>query len=318
MIKHGHLPIDDPPYDSRLKSKAQNKFPWKLEKGCKDIYIEVMSIRVLFLGEIVGRPGIYAIKAGLKELKLTCHADYVVANGEGATNGFGIGRNHALQLQKLGIDLITTGEKTYYKLDMVEHIVKNSRIIRPANYPPGNPGRAFRICTINDKKAAFIVLLGNSDFPRTHLANPYHTIQNLIDKISGETRTIFLQFHASTTAEKQTMAFHINGKASAMIGTHTKVLSADARVLTGGTAMITDNGRCGSSVSVGGFEPKHELQRYITQIPNRSRECWDQLELQGVVVECDDDGKAISIETIRHKVAAPEDLDAIRSNAHHV
>ena len=139
-----------------------------------------MGIRILCLGEIVGRPGIHAVKAGLNDLKTDCRADFVMANAEGATNGFGLGRNHALQLQKLGIDLLTTGEKTYYKLDMVEHIVKNSRIIRPVNYPAGNPGRSYRICTIGDQKVAFVVLLGNSDFPRTHLANPYHVITSLI------------------------------------------------------------------------------------------------------------------------------------------
>jgi len=267
-----------------------------------------MGIRVLCLGEIVGRPGIHAVKSALKPLRESCRADFVLANGEGATNGFGIGRNHALQLQKLGIDLLTTGEKTYYKLDMVEHIVKNPRIIRPANYPAGNPGRSYKIVDINGQKAAFAVLLGNSDFPKTHLANPYLAVQALLERLKEEVSTIIIQFHASTTAEKQTMAFHLDGKVSAVIGTHTKVLTADAVILPGKTGAITDNGRCGSTMSVGGFDAENEIARYITQVPSRSKECWDAIELQGVLVEIDDYGKAVSIETVRRSVETPADF----------
>jgi len=261
-----------------------------------------MSIRILFLGEIVGRPGIQALKEGLKKLRETERIDFVVANGEGTTNGFGIGKNHALQILKLGVDLITTGEKTYFKKDMVEHIGTNSRILRPANYPAGNPGRGYRICGIGGMNVGFIILLGNSDFPRTHLANPYIAAQALIDKLKGECTALCIQFHASTTAEKQTMAHHVDGKVAAMIGTHTKVLTADARIFNKGTAMITDNGRCGSSTSVGGFDAKVEIARFLTQIPSRSQESWGKLELQGVIVEIDEAGKATGIESVRQIV----------------
>jgi metallophosphoesterase (TIGR00282 family) len=296
--------------DRPLRQRNKTNHPGKLEKGCKDIYSGSMGIRVLFLGEIVGRAGIHAVKTALKPLRESCRADFVVANAEGATNGFGLGRNHALQLQKLGIDLLTTGEKTYYKLDMVEHIGKNSRIIRPANYPVGNPGRPFKTVQIGENKAIFTVLLGTSDFPKTHLANPYQAIQSMLERFKEETPIIFLQFHASTTAEKQTMAFLLDGKATAMIGTHSKVLTADSRILPHGTAMISDNGRCGSTLSVGGFDPATELQRYVSQVPSRSRECWQGIELQGVVVEADGSGKAVSIETVRLAVDTPTEFTA--------
>lgn len=264
-----------------------------------------MSTRILFLGEIVGKPGIQTIKSALKNLRVEKQVDLVVANGEGTTNGFGIGRAHAIQLQKLGIDIITGGEKIYYKLDMVDFISKNPTILRPANYPQGVPGRGVRYVNIGDKKAVIINLLGNSDFPRTHLANPFNFIENLVEKAKEETPLIFVQFHASTTAEKNTMAFLLDGRITAMIGTHTKVMSADARIFPKGMAMITDNGRCGSQLSVGGFDPKLEINKTITQIPVRSRECWEGLELQGVLVEADDAGKAVSIETIRVPVETP-------------
>jgi hypothetical protein len=269
-----------------------------------------MNIRILFLGEIVGRPGIRAIRDGLKPLKKELSIDFVVANGEGATNGFGIGKNHALQLLKSGIDIITTGEKTYFKKDMVEHIAKNGHILRPANYPAGNPGKGYRIMEIAGRKIGFITLLGNSDFPRTHLFNPYIAAQSLIEKIRPEADAICLQFHASTTAEKQTMAYHVDGKVGAMIGTHTKVLTSDAHILPHGTAMITDNGRCGSTDGVGGFDPAIEIERFLTQIPSRSQECWGRLELQGVLVEIDDSGRAVDIETVKRSVVPTEETTA--------
>jgi hypothetical protein len=270
-----------------------------------------MNIRILFLGEIIGRPGIYALRDGLKAFKKEHAVHYTVANGEGTTNGFGIGKNHALQLNKMGIDLITTGEKTYYKKDMVEHIAKNGKIIRPANYPGGNPGRGYRIVEIEGKKVGFITLLGTSDFPRTHLANPYIAAQALIERLKGEVEILCLQFHASTTAEKQTMAFHVDGKVAAMIGTHTKVLTSDARILAHGTAMITDNGRCGSTDSVGGFESAGEIERFITQIPSRSRESWGKLELQGVIVEIDETGSACKIELVKQPVQLKQEAPAV-------
>lgn len=270
-----------------------------------------MSIRILSLGEIVGRPGIHTIKTALRKLRTDRSIDLVVANAEGATNGFGLGKNHAIQLQKLGIDIITGGEKIYFKTDMVDFIERNGSILRPANYPMGNPGRGIRYAklpTTPPVTVAVINLLGTTDFPRTHLSNPFSLVATMIEKAKEETPFIFVQFHASTTAEKNTMAFFLDGKASAMVGTHSKTLTADARIFPKGLAMITDNGRCGSSMSVGGFAPDREIEKLITQLPVRSMECWENLELQGVLLELDDNGRGISIETLRIPVEAPENL----------
>lgn len=261
-----------------------------------------MNIRILFLGEIVGRPGLQTIKENLKSLKKRCDINYVVANGEGATGGFGIGKNHAIQLLKMGVDLITTGEKTFFKKEMVDYISTNSKIIRPANYPLGTPGRGIKISEINGIKVAFVTLLGNSNFPRTHLANPYIAATNIIEKIKDDCQAICVQFHATTTAEKQTMAYHLDGKVAAVIGTHSKVLTADEHIMLLKTATITDNGRCGSDNSVGGFDVKIEIERFITQVPSRSKESWENLELQGVIIEIDEQGKAISIERVKEAV----------------
>ncbi len=260
--------------------------------------VRTMSIRVLFLGEIVGKPGIHTVKQALKDLKVQREIDLVIANAEGATNGFGLGKAHSMQLLKLGVDIITGGEKIYYKLDMVDFIAKNPQILRPANYPQQNPGRGVKYLTVKDQKVCVINMLGNADFPRTHLSNAFSLAQMLVDKAVEEQNIVLLHFHASTTAEKQAMGFMLDSKASAVIGTHNKVLSSDATILKGGTAYITDSGRCGSQCSVGGFDSQIEIEKHITQIPVRSRECWDRLQLVGVLVDIDDNRKATAIECL--------------------
>ncbi len=258
-----------------------------------------MGIRILCLGEIVGKPGVYCIKTALKQLREDHQADLVIANGEGATGGFGLGKNHSVYLHKLGIDVITTGEKSFFKKDMVGHMGKASYMLRPANYPPSVPGRGWRTYTVGEHTVAVINLLGQSDFSRVHLSNPFSLLPNLLERINEITPLVILQFHAATTAEKNAMFFHADGKVSAVIGTHSKAITADARVFPGGTAVITDNGRCGSTGSVGGLEPAVEIRKHLTQVPERSEDAWDQLEIQGVLVEINHQGKAEKIETLR-------------------
>lgn len=259
-------------------------------------------MKVLFLGEIVGKPGIATIKA-LKDYRTKHEVDLVIANGEGTTNGFGLGKAHAMQLSKLGIDVITGGEKIYFKIDMVEFIQKTGWILRPLNYPQGNPGRGIRTMEVQGKEVIVINLLGTSSFQKVHLNNPFLLMQGIIAKTKEEhpDAIILVQFHASTTAEKLTMFHMLDGKVQAVIGTHTKVLTADAQVTPSGTAYITDNGRCGSQMSIGGFDNEIELRKQITAIPERSRENWNQLEFQGVLVTIED-CKATAIETVRQSV----------------
>ena len=269
-------------------------------------------IRILILGEITGRPGLTALKNGLEALKEEFRIDYTVANGEGMTNGFGLGRQHAIQLSKSGVDLITGGEKLFYKVDMVEFIGHQGFIIRPANYPPQCPGKSFRIVTLGSRKIAFINLQGNALLQRQNLQNAFLTIDSLLKKLEEKEPGIIpiVQFHAAATAEKRTMLFFLDGRAAAVIGTHTKVLSADETVTAGGTAYISDNGRVGSFMSVGGFNPETEISKLRSQLPLRSQECWDDGIIQGVVVTLDEEsGKSTAIERVARHVAIrrPED-----------
>jgi metallophosphoesterase (TIGR00282 family) len=265
-------------------------------------------LRILYIGEIVGSPGVFCVKSRLAELKEEKSIDFVIACGDGATGGFGIGKNHSIYLHKLGVDVITSGECIYYKKDMVPHIPKTSYILRPANYPYGNPGRGWNVFRVGERSIGIVNLLGQSGFNRVHLNNPFLMIEGILEKIAAETETVIVDFHASTTAEKYTMFYHLDGKVAAVLGSHTKVLTADPRVLPGGTAVIAGTGRTGSRYSVGGLDPEVEIRKFLTQIHEQSRVTWKDLELQGVVVETNEEGKAVSIEIVREACEA-EDHD---------
>ncbi len=258
-------------------------------------------IKILFIGEIVGKSGVFCIKKLLPQVRNEHKIDFVIANGEGATGGYGIGKNHSIYLHKLGIDSITSGECIYYKRDMVDHIRKSPYILRPVNYPYDNPGRGWMVYEKDGVRIGVINILGQAGFDRVHLANPYILLPEIVNKVSQQTRIILVDYHASATAEKIGMFLQMDGKVSAIVGSHTKALTADERILPGGTAVITDTGRTGSIDSVGGLDPEIELRKFLTQIPEYSKESWKALELQGVVIEVGDDGKATSIKRLRVK-----------------
>jgi metallophosphoesterase (TIGR00282 family) len=262
-------------------------------------YLIPMSIRILCIGEVVGKAGAYCIKKLLPEIREEEKIDFVIANTEGVTGGFGIGKNHSIYMRKLGIDCQTLGEKGYYKKDMVDHIVKAPYILRPANYPPGNPGRGWRIYDCGDRKIGVISMLGQSGFNRVHLSNPFLYTPELAAKLKQETDIVVLDFHAATTAEKYTMFHLMDGKISAVVGTHTKAQTADEQILPGGTAVICDTGRTGSIESVGGLDPEIEIQKFLTQVPERSKDYWKKPELQGAIIEINNDGSAESIRRIK-------------------
>ncbi len=251
------------------------------------------------MGEIVGKAGVFCVKSMLNDLRSEKKIDFVIANGEGTTGGFGLGKNHSIYLHKLGIDCITGGEKLYFKRDMVSHIRKAPYILRPANYPPGNPGRGYRIFDVGEYKIGVISMLGQSGFQRVHLSNPFGYLPQIVERIKEETPIIILDFHAATTAEKYSMFYHADGMVSAVAGTHNKALSADEAILPRKTGIICDTGRTGSIDSVGGLESGIEIQQFISQIPERSQETWEGLEMQGVIFEITPDGKTSSVERIR-------------------
>lgn len=255
-------------------------------------------MKALILGEVVGRPGFTCIKNGLKKYS---DVDVVIANGEGMANGYGINTANALNLLKSGVDVIACGEKTFYKKDMLEFIKDTTKVLRPANFPSADtPGKGTRYMKIGDTNVAIVNILGIQDI-RPSLNNPFTTVDYILKKIT-DCPVIIVIFHASASAEKQTMFHYLDGKVTAVIGTHTKVLTADATVSNNHTAYITDNGRCGSSISVGGFDAENEIKIQRSNIPIRSKECFDNLELQGVILEFDEKGKALSITPVKDSI----------------
>jgi hypothetical protein len=256
-------------------------------------------MRVLFLGEIVGKAGVFCIKQRLKSLREELQVDCVIANGDGTTGGFGLGKNHSIYLRKLGVDVITSGEQIYFKRDMKEHLQQAPYLLRPANFPPGNTGRGWRTYTFGEQQIGVINLLGQSGYARVHPTNPYSFLPEIVRRLRENCSIILLDYHALTTAEKLTMFYHADGLLTAVVGTGTRVLTADEAISEKGTATICDAGRTGSIDSVGGLDPEIEIRKFISQMPERSGEAWDRLELQGVLMEFERDGRALSIERVR-------------------
>jgi len=260
-------------------------------------------MRILYIAEIVGKAGIYALKKCLPELKKEKNPDFVIACADAATGGNGLGRNHAAYIHKLGVNVITTGECCFFKKDLTENLEKTKYVLRPDNLNIEAPGTGSRSYRCDDKKVAVAVLLGQSGFGRTHANNPFSGLPALLERLRLETPFTVVDFHGQATAEKQTFFAMADGLCSAVIGSHTRVQTADGRVLGGGTAVITDAGRTGSAESVGGCDTDSRIKEYISGIPDWTREAWEKPALQGVFLELAEDGKALSIERV--SVAAP-------------
>jgi metallophosphoesterase (TIGR00282 family) len=263
-------------------------------------------MRVIYIAEIVGKAGVYAFKKALPELKRRYPWDFLIVCADGAGSG-GLGRNHAGYLHKMGANVLTTGECCFYKKDLTENLEKIPYVLRPDNLNPDAPGFGARIYkTGNDKKTgekiAVAVLLGQNCFGRLHGNSPFVHLPVLLERLRLETQYIIIDFHAQASAEKKTLFFAADGLCSAVIGSHTRVQSADDCILPGGTAVISDAGRTGSAESVGGCEINSRIQEYISGIPDWTKDAWDQPMVQGVYIDIAPNGKARSIERIRHPV----------------
>jgi 2',3'-cyclic-nucleotide 2'-phosphodiesterase len=265
-----------------------------------------MSYRILFIGEIVGKFGVYAARKGIKKLQKEQKIDFVVANANGATGGFGLGKNHAITLKNSGIDVLTGGDFTFFKKDLVDFLPKSSFVLRPANYTPKTPGRGWNICKAGDKRIGVINLLGPSGITRNHPSNPFTYVESLVEKIKDSCDIILINFHSKTTAEKQLMFHIINGKVQILVGSGSKSITADAMVSSRKTAYITDTGRTGSSQAPGGLDGSVEIEKLITGIPKRSKDINKKLELQGVIITLDDDNNPESMDMVRIPIKKEE------------
>ena len=252
------------------------------------------------LGELVGRCGTGVIKNALRKFIAENGVEFTIAGGECITGGYGLGFQNALTLLHMGIDVLTMGEKAFYKPDMVESIGRKDRILRPANFPESTPGRGVRQFRVGDRRVCVINMLGMMGFSNPHLNNPFLLADSIVGRARSETPFVIFIFHAQATAEKKSMGALLDGRVSVVAGLHTKAQTADSCILPGGTAYITDLGRCGSTMSVGGFDPANEIKKFRTAVPVRSRESFESPQMQGLLVELDEQsGLAVSVEAIR-------------------
>ena len=259
-------------------------------------------MKILYIAEIIGKAGVFALKKCLPLLKEEEKPDFIIACADGATGGKGLGRNHAAYIKKLGVDVINTGDYCFFKKDLTENLSTLPYVLRPINLnneAPGQGSRVFRIKVAGkEEKVAVAVILGQSGFYRLHGNNPFSGIGSLLERLRQETPYIVLDFHAQASAEKQTFFAMADGLCSAVIGSHTRVQTSDERILPGATAVISDAGRSGSSESVGGCCIESSINEYISGIPDWTKDAWDKPELQGLLLELGDKGKALSIKRI--------------------
>ncbi|MBC7322139.1 MAG: TIGR00282 family metallophosphoesterase [Acetomicrobium sp.] len=252
-------------------------------------------MRVLFIGDIVGRPGRKALQKFLPKVRKE-HGpfDFVIANVENAAGGFGITQKILDELLAVGIDCMTSGNHIWDKKEGVSLLDTEPRLLRPANYPPGCPGRW---CMTLDGEAGRLVVLNL--IGRTFMFDvdcPFRRADEILQDIAVP---VLVDFHAEATSEKRALALYLDGRISALLGTHTHVATADEEILDGGTAFITDVGMTGGHAGVIGMQKDSVISRFLTAMPARFEACNEDLRLNGACIDIDpSSGKALSIRRI--------------------
>ena len=256
-------------------------------------------MRILFVGDIVGKAGRQAIEGLLERVIADRGIDFTVANAENAAGGMGITPVIASEFLDLGIDVLTSGNHIWAKKEILSFLDEEERLLRPANYPAGVPGRGAGIFQLGNGRKVGVLNLEGRVFMR-NLECPFRTGEKEAEKLREKTPIVLVDFHAEATSEKMALAWFLNGKVSAIVGTHTHVQTSDEKILSGGTAYITDVGMTGPMASVIGIRRQAALERFLTQIPWKFDVATDEIELQGVIVEIEEEnGKTRKIERVR-------------------
>lgn len=257
-------------------------------------------MRILFLGDIVGRPGRRGVAQWLPAWRQLYAPDIVIANGENAAGGMGITPEIAKELFELGIDVMTLGNHVWQKKEILPLLDSEPRLLRPANYPPGVPGRGWGVYPVLDKQLAVLTLAGRVFM---ELADcPFRTFDMIYPQL--ETSFVLVDFHAEATSEKQAFALYVDGRASGVIGTHTHVQTADERILPKGTAYISDVGMCGPLHSVIGMDPEIVIRKFLTQMPARFEVASGAAVVCGLLLDLDrTTGKALAVQRLQRREA---------------
>jgi 2',3'-cyclic-nucleotide 2'-phosphodiesterase len=257
-------------------------------------------MNILFIGDIVGRPGRELIRKGVRALAEKHEADLVIANAENAAAGFGITRDIGDTILEHGVDVMTSGNHIWDKKDVLEYIVTEPRLLRPANYPAGAPGRGSYVARTGDGREVGVINVMGRVF-MTPIDDPFAVVLREIEAIRHRTRLIVVDFHAEATSEKIAMGWHLDGKATLVVGTHTHVQTADERILPNGTAYMTDAGMTGPHDSIIGMERDPSLARFLTGMPTKFEPATGNPRLNGVLVTADDrTGRATTVARISY------------------
>ena len=225
-------------------------------------------MNVLFIGDIMGEPGRRVILKHLSKVIQEHQIDVVIGNGENAAGGFGITQEVAEDLFDLGLSVITLGNHAWDKREALEYLQKEQRVIRPANYPDGVPGKGTCVVeTIHGERLGILQLMGRVFMPMVDC--PFRVAERELAQLTTQTHCILVDMHAETTSEKMAMGYFLDGKVSAVLGTHTHVQTADEQILPQGTGYLTDVGMTGPVQSVIGMKPNLVIQKFLTQLPKR-------------------------------------------------
>ncbi len=255
------------------------------------------QISILFIGDVIGKPGLDCLQTFFPSLKQKYNPDFIIANGENANEGKGITKVEADILYGLGVSVITGGNHTWDKRQSQEYIQTDKRALRPLNYPRGTHGEGYAIVPFENTSIAVMNLQG-----RTFMAAidcPFRIAEWALAKIKKETNIIIIDFHAEATAEKIALAYFFDGKVSMVLGTHTHVPTADERILPGGTGFITDVGMTGPYDSVIGMKTQAAINRFLYQTPQKYETAQNEVHICGLFFKVDSEtGKTTSIERV--------------------
>jgi 2',3'-cyclic-nucleotide 2'-phosphodiesterase len=263
-------------------------------------------MRILILGDVVGRPARRAIRDILPELVEREKADLVIANAENAAGGMGVDIKSAKELLSAGVHVLTSGNHIWKKKEIYPFLDEHETLIRPANFPAGAPGRGWCFWRHNELRAVIINLQGRVFMPN-HVEDPFRCVDGLLQNHGRLSSVIIVDMHGEATSEKTAMGWYLDGRVSVVFGTHTHVPTADERILPNGTAYITDVGMCGPLDSVIGMEREVVIQGFLTQLPRQFEVAKDNVALQGIIADIDEkNGRAREIRRLRaHWQATP-------------
>ena len=269
-------------------------------------------IRLLFIGDIVGRPGRDLVRYGLPAIVERHQIDLVIANAENSAAGFGITREIGDHLLEWGVDVMTSGNHIWDKKEALDYIGAEPRLLRPANYPAGAPGNGSYLARTRDGRSVGVVNVMGRVF-MLNIDDPFTSVLREIETLKQRTRIVFVDFHAEATSEKIAMGWHLDGKVTAVVGTHTHVQTADERILPKGTAYLTDVGMTGPHDSIIGVEIEAAQGRFLTALPAKFDTATGNPRLNAVIIEADEaTGRATGIERLS---LSADDLHALGATA---